>query len=59
MPVFFYVDPEFASDPNMWNVDEITLGYTFFKVEEGATEEETLRLIEEAKLKAQRHAGIL
>lgn len=57
MPVFFYIDPEFASDPTMWNVDEITLGYTFFKVEEQESEEATRALIEEAKRKAIEHAG--
>jgi len=31
MPVFFYIDPEFAKDPAMWKVDEITLSYTFFE----------------------------
>eukprot|EP00730_Choanoeca_flexa_P019109 TRINITY_DN9323_c0_g1_i2.p1 TRINITY_DN9323_c0_g1~~TRINITY_DN9323_c0_g1_i2.p1 ORF type:complete len:235 (+),score=30.64 TRINITY_DN9323_c0_g1_i2:162-866(+) len=31
MPVFFYIDPEFAEDPNMLKVREITLSYTFFK----------------------------
>ena len=31
MPVFFYIDPEFANDPAMWKVDEITLSYTFFE----------------------------
>jgi len=31
MPVFFYIDPEFASDPWMKDVREITLHYTFFK----------------------------
>eukprot|EP00041_Stephanoeca_diplocostata_P008040 m.115575 g.115575 ORF g.115575 m.115575 type:complete len:282 (+) comp17146_c0_seq2:195-1040(+) len=31
MPVFFYIDPEFANDPNMAKVTEITLSYTFFK----------------------------
>jgi cytochrome c oxidase assembly protein subunit 11 len=30
MPVFFYIDPEFASDPGMNSVDEIVLSYTFF-----------------------------
>lgn len=30
MPVFFYIDPEFASDPGMKSVDEIVLSYTFF-----------------------------
>ncbi|KAJ3068007.1 Cytochrome c oxidase assembly protein cox11, mitochondrial, partial [Quaeritorhiza haematococci] len=31
MPVFFYIDPEFADDPWMRDVREITLHYTFFK----------------------------
>ncbi|CAL4151489.1 unnamed protein product, partial [Meganyctiphanes norvegica] len=35
MPVFFYIDPEFADDPKMENVDLITLSYTFFEVREG------------------------
>ena len=32
MPVFFYVDPEFATDPRMKRVNHLTLSYTFFKV---------------------------
>lgn len=31
MPVFFYIDPEFAADPWMKDVSEIVLHYTFFK----------------------------
>ena len=34
MPVFFYIDREFASDPAMADVDNLTLSYTFFKVDE-------------------------
>ena len=30
MPVFFYIDPEFAEDLRMANVDPITLSYHFF-----------------------------
>ncbi|KAJ5484132.1 hypothetical protein N7539_005928 [Penicillium diatomitis] len=29
MPVFFYIDPDFATDPNMKGIDTITLSYTF------------------------------
>ncbi|GFR48135.1 hypothetical protein Agub_g9969 [Astrephomene gubernaculifera] len=39
MPVFFYIDPEFATDWNCRNVDDITLSYIFHKVE-GEEEEE-------------------
>lgn len=34
MPVFFYLDPEFATDPRMKGVSQLTLSYTFFKVED-------------------------
>ena len=34
MPVFFYVDPEFATDVRLKGVDQLTLSYTFFKVAE-------------------------
>uniref|UniRef100_A0A8C5XPW3 Cytochrome c oxidase assembly protein COX11, mitochondrial n=1 Tax=Microcebus murinus TaxID=30608 RepID=A0A8C5XPW3_MICMU len=33
--LFFYIDPEFAEDPKMVNVDLITLSYTFFEAKEG------------------------
>lgn len=39
MPVFFYIDPEFALDPRMKKVNHLTLSYTFFKVEEVDDEE--------------------
>lgn len=35
MPVFFYIDPEFAEDPKMETVDTLTLSYTFFEAKEG------------------------
>ena len=34
MPVFFYVDAEFAGDERMADVQELVLSYTFYKVEE-------------------------
>ncbi|KAF6258686.1 cytochrome c oxidase assembly protein CtaG/Cox11-domain-containing protein [Scenedesmus sp. NREL 46B-D3] len=34
MPVFFYLDPELVEDHNCRNVHDITLSYTFFKVDE-------------------------
>lgn len=35
MPVFFYIDPEFAEDPKMEFVNEIVLSYTFFEAKPG------------------------
>lgn len=35
MPVFFYIDPEFAEDPKMEHVDTIILSYTFFEARDG------------------------
>lgn len=34
MPVTFFVDPSIADDPNLKEVQEITLSYTFFKAKE-------------------------
>ena len=31
MPVVFYVDPAFGKDPDMRNIAQLTLGYTFFR----------------------------
>ncbi|RWS13008.1 cytochrome c oxidase assembly protein COX11-like protein, partial [Dinothrombium tinctorium] len=35
MPVFFYLDPEYATDPRLENVNTIVLSYTFFETKEG------------------------
>ncbi|KXZ55283.1 hypothetical protein GPECTOR_3g42 [Gonium pectorale] len=40
MPVFFYLDPEFATDWNCRNINDITLSYIFHKVEDAQGEEE-------------------
>ena len=37
MPVFFYIDPDYDDDPQLANVDDIILSYTFFKAQEGQT----------------------
>lgn len=42
MPVFFYIDPEFAKDDDMADVSDIMLSYTFFKAED-VTPEQLLR----------------
>lgn len=31
MPLFFFIDPEFARDPAMRNIDDVVLHYTFFR----------------------------
>jgi cytochrome c oxidase assembly protein subunit 11 len=33
MPVVFFIDPKFATDPDTRGIDEITLSYTFYPVE--------------------------
>ena len=33
MPVTYYVDPEIANDPDLKNLDTITLSYTFFRAD--------------------------
>lgn len=35
MPVFFFIDPDFTTDPAMRNIDDIILHYTFFKAHYG------------------------
>ncbi|CAO2835322.1 unnamed protein product [Amaranthus hypochondriacus] len=34
MPVFFYIDPEFETDPRMDGINNMILSYTFFKVKD-------------------------
>jgi cytochrome c oxidase assembly protein subunit 11 len=37
MPVIFFVDPKIKQDPDTKDIDEITLSYTFYPVETGAS----------------------
>jgi cytochrome c oxidase assembly protein subunit 11 len=37
MPVVFYVDPRIKDDEDSKDIDEITLSYTFYPVEKGAS----------------------
>ena len=43
MPVFFYLDPEFATDPRMRGISQLTLSYTFFKVDDEDYDDEELQ----------------
>jgi len=47
MPVFFYIDPDFMDDPQMANINNITLSYTFFKTGEEEYEEEEIDDVED------------
>ena len=37
MPVTYFVDPEILNDPDIGDVEEITLSYTFYPVDDGAS----------------------
>ncbi len=34
MPVVFYIDPEIETEPSLKDVEEITLSYTFYRIEQ-------------------------
>ena len=38
MPVVYYIDPAILDDPDTRDIQEITLSYTFFPVDEGKTD---------------------
>lgn len=35
MPVFFFIDPEYARDPFLCDIDDIVLSYSFFETKKG------------------------
>lgn len=41
LPVYFFVDPDFAKDPDMADVRSITLSYTFFRARPSDTAEKS------------------
>jgi cytochrome c oxidase assembly protein subunit 11 len=45
MPVVFYVDPAFGKDPDMHDVAQITLGYTFFRSADPRNAEDLSRFL--------------
>lgn len=40
MPVFFFIDPDYADDPQLRKVANITLSYTFFQTDEDDEEDD-------------------
>lgn len=40
MPVFFFIDPEWAEDPQLAKVANVTLSYTFFQTDEDDNEDD-------------------
>lgn len=52
MPLFFFIDPEFASDPAMRNIDDIVLHYTFFRATHDAVHDQILADAQEKMAKA-------
>ncbi|KAI6183487.1 Cytochrome c oxidase assembly protein COX11, mitochondrial [Aphelenchoides bicaudatus] len=37
LPVFFYIDPDYANDPALEDMDSVLLSYTFFEAKNGLT----------------------
>ena len=57
MPVFFYIDPEFATDPRLKGINHLTLSYTFFNVEEEAVDVDGETVPAAALIGRERHSN--
>ncbi|QPG76963.1 Cytochrome c oxidase assembly protein cox11, mitochondrial [Brettanomyces nanus] len=57
MPLFFFIDPEFATDPSMRNIDDIVLHYTFFRATHDKDEDKILSDAREKMSKANEEAS--
>ncbi|HYD19635.1 MAG TPA: cytochrome c oxidase assembly protein [Patescibacteria group bacterium] len=45
MPVVFYIDPKIADDPDLKNLDTITLNYSFFRKDSPAHEKAMIKYV--------------
>lgn len=56
MPVLFFIDPEFGDDPSLFDVRELTLSYTFFRVSGDVDAEILEKAMEEGQIYAEQQA---
>ena len=62
MPVFFFIDPEYADDPQLKGCSNITLSYTFFQTDyddEDEDEEEEENEVEENSREREKEGGAI
>mmetsp|Transcript_2963 Transcript_2963/g.4538 ORF Transcript_2963/g.4538 Transcript_2963/m.4538 type:complete len:337 (-) Transcript_2963:20-1030(-) len=52
MPVFFFIDPDYADDPQLSRINNITLSYTFFQTDEDNDDDDDDYDDEESQQKA-------
>ncbi|KAI5949921.1 COX11 [Candida jiufengensis] len=53
MPVFFFIDPDFAKDPGMRSIDDIVLHYSFFKAAYSDGELAAVPVVGKVEMKAE------